>query len=254
MDGTLYIDRAIQYNFAGIHASLTSEGDIIIAATSDEEQRKYLLFKVDKTTGALVSDFGTNGVLESSQTSTLNVVHSVIADPETGGIYVMGAGGTGNKSNVWKVSSVGIEETGCDGNAMQTFELGYAFSHGYYASLYTSTGALLIAGNSGMTDSTSGSNQVMNFMTPLNSLATGIDDIKEIDFNIYPNPAVNEINISVEENAQIDILKIYNQLGQKILQQNNVTNTIDISTLPKGVYIVELVSGASIVRRKMIKG
>jgi len=94
----------------------------------------------------------------------------------------------------------------------------------------------------------------MNFMTPLNSLATGIDDIKEIDFNIYPNPAVNEINISVEENAQIDILKIYNQLGQKILQQNNVTNTIDISTLPKGVYIVELVSGASIVRRKMIKG
>jgi hypothetical protein len=104
-----------------------------------------------------------------------------------------------------------------------------------------------------MTDSTSGSNQVMNFMTPFNSLATGVAEIEEIAFNIYPNPAVNEINISVEDNAQIDILKIYNQLGQKIMQENNVTNTIDISTLPKGIYIVELVSGNSSVRQKMIK-
>ena len=94
----------------------------------------------------------------------------------------------------------------------------------------------------------------MNFMIPSYSLATGIDEIKEIVFNIYPNPAVNEIKISVEDNAQIDIITIYNQLGQKIMQENNVANKLDISGLPKGIYIIELVSGASIVRKKLIKG
>ena len=255
VDGTLYIERAIQFNFAGIHATLAENEDIIIAATSDEAPKKYLLFKVNGMTGAMDNDFGTDGILESSQTSTYNAAHAVVADQVSGGIHVLGTGGTGNWTpNVWKVSSIGEEENGCDGNAMQTFSLGYTFSQGYYAALYTSTEKLRIAGNSGVTDATSGTNQVMNFMTPLNSLATGIDEIKEITFNIYPNPAVNEMNIFVEDNAQIDIIKIYNQLGQNIMQENNVVNTLDISSLPKGIYIIELVSGASIIRKKLIKG
>ena len=255
VDGTLYIERAIQYNYAGIHAALTYVEDIIIAATSDETPKKYLLFKIDEVTGAMENDFSTDGYLESSQTSTYNAVHAVTVDQDSGDIHVFGTGGTGNWTpNVWTVSAAGIEENGCDGNSMQTFSLGYAYSQGYYAALYTSNGDLRISGNSGVADTTSGSNQVMNFMTPLNSLATGIDEFKEIAFNIYPNPAVNEINISVEDNAQIDIINIYNQLGQKIVQENNVTNTMDISSLPKGIYIVELVSGASIVRKKLIKG
>lgn len=255
INGTLYLDRAIQHSFAGIHAALTSVEDIIIAATSDETPKKYLLFKVDGQTGELLTDFATDGVLASSQTSTFNAAHAVIVDQESGGIHVFGTGGSGNWTpNVWTVSAAGIEENGCDGNSMQTFSLGYTFSQGYYAALYTSIGKLRIAGNSGVADTTSGTNQVMNFMTPLNSLATGIDEIKEIAFNIYPNPAVNEINISVEDNAQIDRVNIYNQLGQKIMLENNDVNTIDISALPKGIYIIELVSGASIVRKKLIKG
>lgn len=255
VNGTLYIERAIQYNFAGIHAALTSVEDIFIAATSDEAPKKYLLFKIDEVTGAMENDFNTDGYLESSQTSSFNAVHSVVVDQVSGGIHVMGTGGTNNWTpNVWKVSLTGEEENGCDGNSMQTFPLGYTFSQGYYAALYTSTGKLRIAGNSGVTDTTSGDDQVMNFMTPLNSLATGINENKEIAFNIYPNPAVNEINISVEDNAQINLVNIYNQLGQKIIHETNGFNTIDISALPNGIYIIELVTGASIARRKMIKG
>jgi len=90
-------------------------------------------------------------------------------------------------------------------------------------------------------------------MIPLNSMATGINDIREIEFNIYPNPAVNVFNISVANNIAIDRVNIYNQLGQKLMQENNLAPSIDISDLPQGIYIVELVSGNSIVRKKMIK-
>ena len=255
VDGTLYIDRAIQFNFTGIHAALTSVEDIIIAATSEETPQKYLLFKIDEVTGAMENDFSTDGYLESSQTANFNAAHFLVVDQVSGGIHVIGTGGTSNWTpNVWKVSLTGEEENGCDGNSMQTFPLGYSYSQGYYAALYTSSGDLRLSGNSGVTDSLSGDNQVMNFMIPYNSLATGINEVKEVAFNIYPNPAVNEINISVEDNAQIDLVNIYNQLGQRIITETNGFTTIDISALPKGIYIVELITEASIARRKMIKG
>lgn len=253
VNGTLYIERAIQYNYAGIHAALTYVEDIIIAATSEEAPKKYLLFKVDEVTGAMENDFSSDGYLESSQSSSFNAVHEVIVDQVSGGIHVFGTGGASNWTpNVWTVSSTGIEENGCDGNSMQTFPLGNNYSQGYYAALHTSTGDMRISGNSGVADTTSGDNQVMNFMIPINSLATGIDKFKEIAFNIYPNPGVNKINISTDDNTLIDKIKIYNQLGQELIQAYNV-NTIEISSLPKGVYIIEVISGASIVRKKLIK-
>ena len=255
VDGTLYIERDIQYNFAGIHAALTNDEDIVIAATSDETPKKYLLFKVNGQTGELETDFGVVGTLESSHTSSFNAVNELVVDPATGGLYVMGTGGTSNWTpNIWKVSSMGEEENNCGGSSMQTFSLGYAYSQYYHAALFTSTGDLRISGNSGVADTTSGDNQVMNFMIPRNSLATGIKDIEDISFEVYPNPAVNEINISVEGNTHIDVVNIFNQMGQKVLgqEENNLKSTIDISMLPKGIYIIELQSTKTTLRKKII--
>ena len=149
---------------------------------------------------------------------------------------------------------MGEEENNCGGSSMQTFSLGYAYSQYYHAALFTSTGDLLISGNTGVADTTSGDNQVMNFMIPRNSLATGIKDIEDISFEVYPNPAVNEINISVEGNTHIDALNIFNQMGQRVLlqQENNLKRTIDISMLPKGIYIIELQSTKTTLRKKII--
>lgn len=79
-------------------------------------------------------------------------------------------------------------------------------------------------------------------------LPTAIRNNKSIDFSIYPNPSNDVINIrfannlSNENNATLSIVDV---LGQTILQQaivlNNGSETINISNLSKGMYIVNII-------------
>lgn len=64
-------------------------------------------------------------------------------------------------------------------------------------------------------------------------LGTNETGLKEI--NIYPNPTSDYIYIS--GNKKINTLELYNVNGQKVLQSKG--NTIDISSLTKGVYILK---------------
>jgi len=77
-----------------------------------------------------------------------------------------------------------------------------------------------------------------------------LEVIPESEFIVYPNPAKNKISIICSNELAIDEISIYNQLGQKVLHNNN-DNNINISTLVQGFYIVELISGNFRVRQKL---
>jgi hypothetical protein len=72
------------------------------------------------------------------------------------------------------------------------------------------------------------------------------------DFTISPNPAKTKVFISVNNNEIITGINIYNQTGQKVINQRGITNTIDVSMLPQGMYIVEIESVNGIIRKKII--
>ena len=57
---------------------------------------------------------------------------------------------------------------------------------------------------------------------------------------IYPNPANNKIEFSNNFTERITDLKIYNHLGQQIIHNKIIINSIDISELNQGIYIVEI--------------
>ena len=80
----------------------------------------------------------------------------------------------------------------------------------------------------------------------------GIDEINEKSFTLYPNPSTGKIFISSENNILLDEIVIYNQLGQNIFHQNPLSNTVDISVLKPGIYIIELVSGNSKYQKKLL--
>jgi len=69
---------------------------------------------------------------------------------------------------------------------------------------------------------------------------------------ISPNPAKDKIYIRGEKIKEINLLTIYNHIGMVELQVAGSTNTIDVSRLPRGMYIVELVSNESKIRKKLI--
>ncbi len=72
------------------------------------------------------------------------------------------------------------------------------------------------------------------------------------DVTIFPNPAEKELFISVKNTVIINEVNIYNQLGQKVLNEKKLNDALDVSILRQGVYVVELVSDGFIIREKLI--
>tara|TARA_R110002126_G_scaffold142037_1_gene287508 strand:+ start:32438 stop:33655 length:1218 start_codon:yes stop_codon:yes gene_type:complete len=79
-----------------------------------------------------------------------------------------------------------------------------------------------------------------------------IDEFFSSKFSVYPNPADEFVIISSE--VEINKVEVYNLLGKRVISESEfVNNTLDVSTLSKGVYLMKLTSGESVASRKLIK-
>lgn len=79
----------------------------------------------------------------------------------------------------------------------------------------------------------------------------GVLEFNLSDLVIYPNPTNGELNIKAN-NTPIDAIKLFNSLGQKVLDQD-YQDKINIKELPKGIYFIHLIKGENIEIRKIIK-
>lgn len=73
--------------------------------------------------------------------------------------------------------------------------------------------------------------------------------------DLYPNPAVNNILITNNKQLNIDI-EIYNVLGNKVLEtKKNTTKeqTINLSSLKSGVYLVQINTNGNSITKRLIK-
>lgn len=79
----------------------------------------------------------------------------------------------------------------------------------------------------------------------------GIQELQgsSLKFKVYPNPARNEITISVNDDvAQDFVLKVTSNLGQVVVKQKfNKELKIDTSKFPKDFYLVEVCTAEGVV-------
>ena len=68
---------------------------------------------------------------------------------------------------------------------------------------------------------------------------------------IYPNPAQQELNISLAGHT-IDEVSIYTLTGQQVMRVRPADGTIDISRLQPGMYIVEAMVENTRIRKKLL--
>ena len=69
-------------------------------------------------------------------------------------------------------------------------------------------------------------------------------------FNIFPNPAVTEISISLKDNSVLKKLNIYNSFSQLIITTKE--SNVDVSKLSKGIYIIEVLTSKGKESKKLI--
>ena len=77
-----------------------------------------------------------------------------------------------------------------------------------------------------------------------------VDDQNQLDISIYPNPTSDIVFIEGNY-SQLKVV-VYDILGKQV-KNKPITNSIDISQLEKGVYILQLSDGAKVTTKRIIK-
>ncbi|WP_297815428.1 endonuclease [uncultured Polaribacter sp.] len=91
--------------------------------------------------------------------------------------------------------------------------------------------------------------------TFLKSLNTDEFNNFEADFKIYPNPTTGSfVHIKLQNTDSENItFKISNTLGQVVKKGTLLKNTIDVKSLRKGIYVIEINDGEEKMTKKLIK-
>lgn len=87
---------------------------------------------------------------------------------------------------------------------------------------------------------------------------TGINDLSDHRLTLYPNPASSELNVIHDFNGETEIT-VFNIAGQPVIKTQSVENaglnknTLNVSSLPAGMYSVLVRSGNEAKTMKFLK-
>lgn len=81
-----------------------------------------------------------------------------------------------------------------------------------------------------------------------------IDNLELSEIKVYPNPATDLIYLSYDNQISIDQVEIFDVVGKKVLVSTiDGNNSINISQLNSGVYLVKVYSGNAHTVQKIVK-
>ena len=83
-----------------------------------------------------------------------------------------------------------------------------------------------------------------------NNCNLGLNEIKSGNEIKFKNPA--HLNLEFEQNLNINNLKIYSLLGQKMIDIDNCSASVDISNLSKGIYLMFISIDDQIYKEKLV--
>ncbi|MGE8433253.1 T9SS type A sorting domain-containing protein [Chryseobacterium joostei] len=98
------------------------------------------------------------------------------------------------------------------------------------------------------------------YIVDVSSLNLGSEDvaqnsIKDPKFSVFPNPTMDFINIRSEKEERIRDIEVYDLSGKRLMSNsfNNYNVQLDIKNLVRGIYIMVIKTGNTVVTKKIIK-
>ncbi len=96
--------------------------------------------------------------------------------------------------------------------------------------------------------------QSCSFSLPVNNVSSNV----VFGFEIRPNPAKDMLNVILNPGVQAYYVWIYDAIGRTVtmLPQPDLSRGIDISRLPKGVYMLKVMNASNkqVITKKFVKG
>lgn len=82
-------------------------------------------------------------------------------------------------------------------------------------------------------------------------LATEENELSKVE--LYPNPSADVVNVSIPENIKVLGSGLYDMTGKMLNDIQLKNNTINISSLPKGVYLLKVETSKGILTKRIIR-
>ncbi|MCD6063586.1 MAG: photosystem stability/assembly factor-like protein [Flavipsychrobacter sp.] len=97
------------------------------------------------------------------------------------------------------------------------------------------------------------SNRSVYRTTTGGGLGLSVEDVEAANdgINVYPNPANDIVHVDVPAHAKLLTLSLYDVSG-RLVKQIKGAKTLDISTLSKGAYLLEIGTGQGLYKRKLL--
>ena len=73
-------------------------------------------------------------------------------------------------------------------------------------------------------------------------------------FQVFPNPVDKKVNIAIAKPLKAGVITIMDLNGKRVIKQRatGYLNQIDVSSLPKGMYIIQVQNSKTIKEKKLI--
>jgi alpha-tubulin suppressor-like RCC1 family protein len=78
------------------------------------------------------------------------------------------------------------------------------------------------------------------------------DKVVTAQVTLYPDPAINKLNIDLPQDVKVQMLCVYTVAGHLIKKQSNAA-AIDVSSFSKGLYLIEVQTNKGVLRAKFTK-
>ncbi len=138
--------------------------------------------------------------------------------------------------------------------AIDAFDRVYLAGRFYSSSIFFDSTELMNLNSTDSTDSTSSI-----FIAKLDSdLQTSVNNFKQHQVNLYPNPASDKLSIEFNDDKAFDLgINMFNIVGDLVFTSSdkNIAHekTIDISALPNAIYFIELNINGNRIMKKIVK-
>ncbi len=136
-----------------------------------------------------------------------------------------------------------------DGTKNTNFNTGAGFNNTVYTIAQQADGKILVGGWYTTYKGDNSSAFLIKLHTEQSLSTTSFDAANA--FVIYPNPAQNVLHLQANNFTIIKAVKIYDLQGKVVLQDTN--DTINVSNLSKGLYIVKISTEEGEVTKKFMK-
>lgn len=96
--------------------------------------------------------------------------------------------------------------------------------------------------------------ELKGWVAKINCASLGLNDINNLEFNIYPNPTVDLVNVATKEN--IVSYQLYDFAGKLLTEKSKVDKKevkINLESYPKGIYLLNIKTDKRTYTQKVTK-